>query len=119
MTAWKWSAAGLVLGHLGVADPDQPLDRRLTQVEEVGQGAIDGHAQGTPPQLGRQRVPQRQPGPVEAVLTQRPAQGVDLGLGMAVPAGDGAVVGALGLGVAGPARHRVAVLGPAGVDRPE
>jgi hypothetical protein len=80
---------------------------------------VDGHAQGAPPQLGRERVPQRQPRPVEAVVAQGPAQGADLGLGMAVPAGDRAAMGALGLGVTGPTGHRVAVLGPAGVDRLE
>jgi hypothetical protein len=111
--------ASLVLGHLRVAHPDQPLHLGLADAGQVGQGAIDGHAQGAAPQLGRQRVPQGKPRPVEAVVTQWPAEGVDLGLGVTVPAGDGAAVLALGLGIAGPARHGGAVLGAAGVDRPE
>jgi hypothetical protein len=104
-------AAGLVLGHLGVAHPDQPLDLGLTDAEQLGQSAVDGHAQGVPPQLRRERVPQRQARPVEAVVIQRPAEGVDLGFGVTVPAGDGAAVLALGLGIAESARHRIAMLG--------
>jgi hypothetical protein len=47
-------AAGLVLGHLGVADPHQPLHLGLADAQQMSEGAVDGHAQGAPPQLGRQ-----------------------------------------------------------------
>jgi hypothetical protein len=94
-------SASLVLGHLHVAHPDQALDLGLAEAEEVGQGTVDGDAQGAPPQLQRQGVPQRHPASVEAVITQRPAQGAQLGLGVAVPAGGLAAVGTAGVGVVG------------------
>jgi hypothetical protein len=50
-------AAPLELGHLGVADADQPAQLPLLQAGQATQGTVEGDG-GSPPQLRRQGVPQ-------------------------------------------------------------
>jgi len=47
----------LELGHLGIADLDQPPQLGLTHADLAGQGTVQGDG-GPPPQLRRQRIPQ-------------------------------------------------------------
>jgi hypothetical protein len=50
-------APTLVLGHLGIGDPDQPTQPGLVQADQAAQGTLDGDG-GPPPQLRGQGVPE-------------------------------------------------------------
>jgi hypothetical protein len=49
-------ASPLELGHLGIANPDQPPQLGLTHADLAGQGTVQGDG-GAPPQLRRERIP--------------------------------------------------------------